>query len=750
MRRPRSVRRWLLRAAEASALLGILGLAVLSWQTLVHLRPVPETLTPWLGGDRQQRFTDRFGVPLSPTREERWNVHDRVSYHRLPELLRLAFVDAEDKRFFRHRGVDWLARGHALVQNLRAGRAVRGASTISEQVIRILHPRPRTPWSRWLEGFEATALERRYSKAEILEFYLNQVPYARQLRGVKQAARTYFDRDLATLSSREMLALAVLVRSPSRLDLIAGTVEIRRPLEQLARRMRDYGHLSADEYASLLRDSLRVIRARPRVDAAHFLGFVRGRIGEDGAAAAARLVRTTLDASLQERVRRLLDQSLADLARRRVRDGAVLVVDHRADEILAWVNAGGFSEREGGQIDKVTMPRQPGSTLKPLVYALALEKGWTAATLIEDAPLADAVGHGLHRYRNYSRLFYGPLRLREALGNSLNTPAVRAVRFTGRATLLERLRRAGFTTLDRHPDFYGDGLALGSGEVTLYALVGAYAALARGGELRPVRWGLDSPQRPADERRIFAPEASSIITDILSDPGARQREFGRHSVLDLPHPTAVKTGTSNDYRDAWTVGYSERYTVGVWMGNVDRQAMLEVTGSLGPALVLRSVFTELERHQETRPLRLDRRLRRQEVCSVSGQRPRSDCPVVSEWFRRGKVPGEVCRLHGRSAEAAARPGTHGAVRLASPVPGLHLALDPRIPDSLEVFELRVQAAGAVRRIDWWVDDRLVVSDTSGARSYPWPLIRGHHTARARVWLEAGDPTETQTVGFVVK
>ena len=249
---------WLLIATLSLILSGVTLVLV----TAAALQSVPEELPPGSAAVQQPQLTDRHGVPLSVTYQNDWNVHDVVALHAIPELLQLAFVESEDQRFYRHSGVDWLARSHALAQNLLAMRALRGASTISEQVVRILHPRQRTLWSRWLEGFEAVQLEKRFSKLKILEFYLNQVPYARQRRGVAQAARDYFDRDLDTLSAKEILALAVLVRSPSRLDLIHNTEHIQQPIESLGERLHAKG-LLPQEQLSAIRDAPLVL-VRPK------------------------------------------------------------------------------------------------------------------------------------------------------------------------------------------------------------------------------------------------------------------------------------------------------------------------------------------------------------------------------------------------------------------------------------------------------------------------------------------------------
>src|SRR5262249_32206951 len=311
--------RWL--CVFGGALCALAGL--LAWQTGTALLPFPASLALDDIHLRRAQVLDRSGVPLSVTFQNPWNMHDAVPLHDLPLFLQQAFIAAEDKRFYTHSGVDWPARVQALVQNLRAGRTVRGASTITEQVVRMLHPRPRTGWSRGLEGFEARHLEARFPKPAILEFYLNQVPYGRQRRGVVQAARTYFDRDVHTLSQQEMLALAVLVRAPSRLDLVRSTTRIRRPLIQLAARLYASKVLTASAYQQILTQELTLVRPTLAVQAGHFLRYVR-RLDLPTALLQHGQLRTTLDASLQQRARALLEGRLRDLHALGVTDGALL------------------------------------------------------------------------------------------------------------------------------------------------------------------------------------------------------------------------------------------------------------------------------------------------------------------------------------------------------------------------------------------------------------------------------------------
>ncbi|HZF29595.1 MAG TPA: transglycosylase domain-containing protein [Gammaproteobacteria bacterium] len=796
--RARSGARRLRLAALLCGVVVAAAVAALALRTSADLRPLPATLRlaelpdgaadDGLDDTPVVRVVDRNGEPLNATFGGAWNRYDVAALHEVPQFLRDAFVAAEDKRFFDHAGVDWRARFSAVLTNVRNGRAVRGASTITEQVVGMLHPRPRSVWSRWLEGFEAAELERRVSKNEVLEFYLNQVPYAANRRGVVQAASYYFARDLATLGKKEMLALAVLVRAPTRFDLARNPRASEGAIERLADALVERGALTGDERAEVLAEPLVLEAPRLAVSAPHFVRHVRtelGRnlrpaiaalppsmaVGRDRAPAIAALppsmavgrdatakggVATTLDARLQSTVQRLLDERLRYLAPQLVDNGAVLAVDHSTGEVLAWVVAGGGDpDGPASYIDAITTPRQPGSALKPFLYALALDRGWSAAQIIDDAPLAESTSNGIHNYRNYSRRFYGPVALRDALGNSLNIPALKTLQYVGADNYLGTLAALGFTELTAHPDFYGDGIALGSGAVSLYEMVQAYAALANGGVFRPLTTRVDDPgARPS--RRVFSADAASLVANILSDADARALEFGRSGVLSLPVQTAVKTGTSSDFHDAWAVGFDYRYTVGVWMGNLDQLPSDGLTGSTGPALVLRSVLAELTRAQRTEPLYLSPRLVRRQVCvpvlghqddgsaaiaalrMAAARDPESAaCVAREEWFVPGTEPGAVA-----PPAPVAVP-----VRLRRPTPGLQLAYDPRLPAEAQVFELAIDGVAAGDRVAWAID-----GSTPEARSatYRWPVARGSHRVGARVFRGEALVAALDEVEFLVK
>jgi penicillin-binding protein 1C len=719
-----------------------LAVIVVAIATRLAMRDFPADLEEsLLGAAVKSQVLARDGTPLSYTLENSWNATDVAPLSAIPPLLQRAMVVSEDQHFFEHHGVDWPARFSALVLDIRTGSALRGASSITEQVVRMVHPRPRNLWSRWVEGFEAGRLDSQLSKNQILSFYLNQVPYAERRRGVVQAAQLYFNRSLDTLSTGEQLALVVLVRSPMGMDLRRNAPRARWAVEQLADRMTLHGDLTAAQREQIRHDPWVLNESPALVDASHFVGRVLS-LPHTGPVRAK--IRTTLDPYIQVRAQSILDGALTSLSRRHVHNGALIVIDHEHNEVLAWVvgrrkGRRGTPDSPGIGYDTVLSARQPGSTMKPLLYALALENGWTAATVIDDSELAEPVGDGQHTFHNYSHRHYGPVRLREALGNSLNIPAVKTLRFVGGDLFMERLHRLGIDSLTQGPDFYGDGLALGNGEITLFEMAQAYTTLARGGRFMPLTLMRDEAAAPRTEVSVFTPAVATLIGDILADPEARMLEFGRG--LQFPVQTAIKTGTSTDYRDAWAIAFDYQHTVAVWMGNLDGTPMDGVTGSIGPAMVVRSVFSELNRGQDTRALPLSRELVQARICRRDGMLADDSCESTNEWF----VPGTLPPPSGTSQSVAAA----AQYRLLQPTAGLLVAHDPRIPSEFEALPMQIAPVDGLQRVDWYVDGKLAHS--AARLSYPWPLQQGTHTVHARIWLLASAQAhDTDEIRFHVR
>lgn len=694
------------------------------------------------------KVTDRNFIPLTVTYENKWNLYDTIPIQNMPDLIIKAFTASEDNRFFQHNGIDWLARLNAVIINLRRLSAVRGASTISEQVIRMFNERPRSIWSKWLEGWEAVQLEKKFPKEKILEFYLNQVPFGERRRGISQASKYYFDRTPETLDINEILALAVLVRAPNRFNPQRNADSLSPRINQLAERMVLLNLLSEDSALRVKKSSLYVLKnATQPIEASHFVRYVRKNANYIEAhtiyeANYSEKIITTLDGKLQENVQNIINRRLQDLSSKNVHNGAALVVDHTTNEVLAWVNAKTSSHKNKNSewFDAVTLPRQPGSTLKPLLYAQALGHGLTAASIIDDAPISKSVGRGLHNYHNYSRVFYGPVTLRNALGNSLNTPSIRTVQLIGIASFYSLLKDIGFENLKHNSDFYGEGLVLGTGEVSLFELVQAYAVLARGGEFIPLNIlkGRNRNHSSTLSHRIFSHEISSVISNILSDPEARKLEFG--DGLRMPVQTAIKTGTSSDFHDSWAIGFNYNCVVGVWLGNIDATPTDGVTGAVGPAIALRSIFKELNRNKKTSPLTLCGSLEIHAVCRDTGKIPGNGCAIINEYFIPGTAPLETC---GNSYQIK-----DNKIYVISPTPNLHMAVNPRIPEENEAFRFELSDIPDNTFVKWYVDGKQTAATETA--SYLWPMKKGRHNVFAEVIGLTNETLVTDTVYFTVK
>lgn len=713
-------------AATGGAFCAALGLlALFTW---LNLAPLPAQLPP-AGQSAAAELLARDGTPLTENRNAHFNYSTQLPLTQIPTLVRDAFVVSEDRRYWQHGGSDWRARFAASWQNLRAGRIVRGASSIGEQVARILTPRPHTYWSHWLDGVEAGRLLARFGHAHMLEFYLNQVPYAGQRRGVGEAAHYYFGRNLAALDPAEQLALAVLVRAPDLYDPRRHPHTLRHAVNSLAARMQNAGTISATQAQAVRASAVTPGVMRLAVIAGPFIAYARTRaqlLGLDSP-----VIITTLDPELERFVQAVLRRTLAALSTRGVHDGAALVVDNQTGAVLAWAVA---PQRSATDIDPVLTPRQPGSTLKPFLYSLALERlGWQADTVLRDGPLQMASNGGVHPFRNYSDRYYGRVSLRYALGNSLNIPAVETASDVGVDSLLALLHQLGFTTLNQSPDFYGPALAIGDGPVRLLDLTQAYSALARQGEFLPLRV-LEGAPEPAPVP-VIQPQVTSVIASILSDPDARSAEFGTDSVLDLPEPTAVKTGTSSDFRDAWAMGFDNRYTVGVWMGRLNGGYMDQVTGSVGPALVLRSLFARLRTDAPYAGLWRSPLLVRIRACEVIGSGP---CIERNEW----RVPDTRPQIIPERFT--------GGARIVQPLPGETLALDPRMAGGNQAYQFEIRdPEHRVRRVDWFLDGRLLAHTAELIRS--WRMQPGAHQLSVKVWIASGvQPLQLGPVDFSVE
>ena len=723
-----------------------------------------------------------------------------------------ALLATEDARFWWHPGIDPVALARAAWTDLRHGAIISGGSTLTMQVARLLRNRPDRGWiDKLLEMHLALRLELRYSKDTILALWLNRVPFGNRARGIEAAAQLYFGKSARDLTTAEAAYLIGLPQSPSRYNPFRHPGRAKARQQRVLRAMERNGHITAAARRHFAALPLDIRPPAPTFRAPHFVERVkRSTLKRPTSNAptsnAIMEVRTTLDLDLQRTVAGIVRGHITQLADRSVTNAAAVVLDNRTGDVLAYVGSADFWDaRAGGQNDGVRMLRQPGSALKPFMYAAALAtRRTTPASILADIPLQVLEAGGAFSPENYDRRYHGPVPLREALASSYNVPAVRMARALGPETLLQTLRDAGFASLDRPATHYGVGLTLGNGEVRLIELARAYAGLARGGSLPPLRterWRVtadgDTLRTPPDEPARpngLSPPVAHLITDILQDPAARAPAFGRGSPLELPFPAAVKTGTSKDYRDNWTVGYTPRHTVAVWAGNFDGSPMRWVSGVSGAGPIFQSIMQALGSGGDfERPAGLDTAT----ICPTSGQRPGAHCPAPRpELFLAGTVPADTCAVHRRvridtrsGLRAAAetperfvqerlftvhperfhpwmrehnRPlppqGAHAAttaraaadadalltdrLQIQYPDDGTTYRLDPVLRAGHQQIHLRGTAAAGLRDVHWTVDSTRLAADY---RTATWRLQPGMHTLVLRAVRPDGQPVHSRPV-----
>jgi len=700
-----------------------------------------------------------------------------------PHLVQ-ATIAGEDQRFFEHRGVDPRALLRALGQVLALRRVVSGGSTITMQLARLLRPSPRTLAAKLREAVLAIKLERRLSKEQILWLYLNRAPYGNRTFGVEAAAQAYLGKPAARLSLAEAALLSALPRSPAGYNPYRHRDRLLRRQREILRRMAAQGRIGAEPLRLALAEPIAWARGERPFLAPHLVERV---LADPGLREATR-VRTSLDLALQEQVEVALREAVRRLRPHGVSNAAALVVENRTGEVLAYVGSADFwDEKDGGQNDGTLARRQAGSTLKPFTYALALERGRTAASLLQDLPAHFTTDKGDYAPRNYDDTFHGPVRLRVALGSSYNVPAVHTAEIVGLDALLKLLRDLGFTSLDQPARHYGLGLTLGNGDTTLQELTAAYATLARHGEWLPLRLvqearradGSPLPLPETRPRRLLSAAATHVIADILADPMARLPAFGKQTVLEVGFPASVKTGTSKDFRDNWTVGFTSAVTVGVWVGNFDGSSMHNVSGITGAGPLWAEIVTAESRDRppamvEAPPPGLTER----EICPVSGEIAGPHCgAAVREIFIPGSEPTRLCPMHqeltldrrngllagdgcptgvserrlftvypprfrGWALEHGIEPppsadsplcprppGARARVSVRFPVHGDRYFLDPDLRRSHQRVPLEAVVEGLAREVRWLVDGREVAR-----AGYPfaaaWTVRPGQHTVLA--------------------
>jgi penicillin-binding protein 1C len=618
---------------------------------------------------------DRDGNLLREVRADDGSRARWIPVEKAGDAMLHAVLAAEDRRFYMHLGVDPVALARAAVLAIVHRRIVSGASTLTMQLARTVRPHRRSLWGKLSEMALAVRIECSLPKSAILEQYINRVSFGPNVRGVGSVSQAFFGKSPANLSAAEAALVAGMARGPSLYDLLRRPELARARRDRVLRRMARDGWLTDEELVRAKAEPVVTSSHRPSFGAPHLVGSLcSGDISREqpGLPEALRdvgalgRIRTTIDAELQRTAETQVAATVATLRAKGVTAASAVVVDNATGDVLAYVGSPDFfDEDNGGQNDGVRALRQPGSTLKPFVYELAMETlGFDPTTSLPDVDMHLDIGP-LHDYapHDYDSHVRGPVRLREALGNSLNIPAVWTAHAIGAAAMLDRLRELGFSSLRQDADYYGPALALGDGEVTLLELVRAYVSLAREGELVPLRFvsraeGVDGRTielEPGEARRVMPRVFADLIVDILKDHNAREASFGERTVLDFPFEVAAKTGTSKGFRDNWTVGFTSELTVAVWVGNFAGEPMTNVSGVSGAGPLFHAI---LEAAVAARggvaagrrlPIRAEAHegIERVEVCALSGEVAGADCPHrLSEWRPRGS-DASPCSMHER-------------------------------------------------------------------------------------------------------
>ena len=623
--------------------------------------------------------------------DDSWRIPE-PSLAEISPKLRTAVLTYEDRWFYYHFGINPFSIAQALVTNIKAGRVVRGGSTITMQVARMMEPKSRTVRNKIIEMFRALQLEARYSKDDILTLYLNMAPYGGNIVGSTAASRIYFNKPQNRLSLGEAALLAAIPNSPTRLRPDLRHANAVRAREKVLRRMVTFGKISEGELREAVSEPIPTARYPMPFSAPHLTRRLKDShaglsissskrphsshfTGKSAAPAGIQVnrIHSTIDARIQELGERILRESLTPLRREGISTGAIIVMDTRSREVLAQVGSYSFFDRDSkGQIDGTNARRSPGSTLKPFIYGLAIDRGLiTSESLLNDVP----IDYSGYKPVNYDAEYRGYVTAREALAHSLNVPAVNLYAQLGNDGIYSFLQNAGISTLPKSKGHYGLSLILGGCELTLLELTTLYAGLANSGEFAKYRLTMDPPKngegnrtelesagrlnpifQPVDRlavisesrapaKQLLSREACYILTEMLTEVRRPDLPAAYEASTNLPK-IAWKTGTSYGHRDAWSIGYTPDFTIGVWVGNFNGAGVSSLVGSEVAAPILFALFTALTTPATNRWFTRPGRVNTREVCSLSGMLSSSHCPASKfDYYIPSVSPNAECSIH---------------------------------------------------------------------------------------------------------
>ncbi len=607
----------------------------------------------------------------------------------IPNHVQQAVIASEDREFYTHKGFSPRAIIRSTIKNLSEQDYVQGGSTITQQLVKnaLLTP-DKNLLRKYQEVLLAQQIETRYSKEEILEMYLNSVYFGEGAFGIQEAAHAYFGKDVSQLSIAESTILVAVLPAPSALSPISGSYEDAKQRQQIVlEKMVEQGYITENQRDQALAQELAFQPTTDENDlsAAHFALMIRDQLeqeyGKDEVARSGFEIKTTLDPEIQKAALAEVDKQVKSLANQNVHNGAAVVINPKSGEVLALVGSKDWNDPLVGKINMAVAPRSPGSTFKPIIYAAGFEKNIISpGTVLKDKKTTfklTGATEQTYEPKNYDGRFRGNVTVRRALANSLNIPSVEIMNQVGLESGIEMAKRLGVSTVKEDSSAYGLSFVLGSAESRLLDMTSAYGVFATEGmKVAPTliteikdKKGKVFFTHQTQREPVLKPEIAFIISSILSDNKARSETFG--NALRISKPAAVKTGTSEDYRDAWTIGYTPSLVVGVWIGNNDNQQMSKVAGSLGAAPVWKGIMEKVLANQPTEEFVKPAGVTELSVCSFNGlplRNQESTSSATKEYFIKGSEPKKFCVIPkpSPSADPNATPGPDG--QIPSPPP----------------------------------------------------------------------------------
>ncbi len=790
---------------------------------IAYVMPLPPILQNTVDKGTTKIY-DRRGELLYEVLQPEKGKKTFIPLEQIPKKFILATLAAEDIHFYEHAGVDFGAILRAILFNVKEGRIVTGGSTITQQLVRNLFSfrGERSVSEKILEAMYAVRLSHVYDKNHVLELYLNTIYYGNLAYGGESAALDYFAKHIYDLDLAESTLLTGLPQAPSAYNPLVYFDQAKKRQKYVLDQMVKYSFVSAEEADLALKEPLRFRKNKTVIKAPHFVMYILNEleniVGKTSLAHGGFSVYTTLDYRLQRMADETVSRHVKSLSDKNVTNGALLAIQPKTGDILAWVGSENyFNDDIDGAVDNITSLRQPGSAIKPFNYLLALEQGYTPATLLFDTQKQFETATGPYTPKNYDLKFHGPVRLREALASSLNVAAVKLLDSVGVENLIMFLKKFGMNTFDKGASFYGLALTLGGGEVRMLDLARAYNVIANYGDkisLNNIHKIIDTKgkiifQKTTPQKEFilgkYGKEHAYQIIDILKDPAARLKGFGEGSVLELSREAAVKTGTTRNFRDNWTVGFTPQLLTAVWVGNADAKPMKNISGVDGAGPIWHDFMESALEFEPKLTFEKPHQLKEIEICALSGKLPTSYCaervfeifvpdtepkdfddyyrqfwilknnghivqdacvnqyplsereqkvfvvypPELQNWVRQNKLelpPAEQCVSSRNPSDISSKELPF----IENPQNGDEYALLIHLPIQSQKIPFQVVVPASTMEVAFWLDGKEISIEKSAPFTYFWKPMKGQHILFVKAVQGDGQMLTSKEVVFTVK